>query len=104
MQLITTARGDAGPEGPGSRNREAAATPTAAAPGTPGPRGAEIEREAPAALAPPMVALKVLLVEDDEVNQRIVLAMLKRLGHRAVLVPNDRGPSIRRSARRSTWC
>ena len=44
---------------------------TAAAPGTPGPRGAEREREAPAALAPPMVALKVLLAEDNEVNQRI---------------------------------
>ena len=44
--------------------------------------------DAPAALAPPLVALKVLLAEDNEVNQRIVLAMLKRLGHRAVLVPN----------------
>jgi PAS domain S-box-containing protein len=88
VQLITTARGDAGPEGPGSRSREAAARSTAAAPGAPDPRDHEAEREAPAALAPPMVALKVLLAEDNEVNQRIVLAMLKRLGHRAVLVPN----------------
>ena len=32
--------------------------------------------------------MKVLLAEDNEVNQRIALAMLKRLGHRAVLVPN----------------
>ena len=39
-------------------------------------------------IAPPLVALKVLLAEDNEVNQRIALAMLKRLGHRAVLVPN----------------
>jgi two-component system sensor histidine kinase/response regulator len=56
----------------------AAASPPAAAAGI----------EAPAAIAPPLVALKVLLAEDNEVNQRIALAMLKRLGHRAVLVPN----------------
>ena len=34
----------------------------------------------------------MLLAEDNEVNQRIVLAMLKRLGHRAVLVAERRRP------------
>ena len=52
------------------------------------PASAAAGVDAPAALAPPLVALKVLLAEDNEVNQRIALAMLKRLGHRAVLVPN----------------
>lgn len=32
--------------------------------------------------------LKVLIVEDDEVNQRIVQAMLKRLGYQADLAVN----------------
>ena len=87
VQLITTARGDAGPEGPAraiARRRRRPPPPPPVRPA----RAAPSEREAPAALAPPMVALKVLLAEDNEVNQRIVLAMLKRLGHRAVLVPN----------------
>ena len=87
VQLITTAR-DGHPDGPGSRDRQPRVTSTAAASGTPGPRAPEPGLEAPAALAPPLVALKVLLAEDNEVNQRIALAMLKRLGHRAVLVPN----------------
>jgi CheY-like chemotaxis protein len=42
----------------------------------------------PVPLAPPLVALRVLLAEDNQVNQRIALAMLKRLGHRAVMVSN----------------
>jgi len=86
VKLITTARGDAGPDGAGSRDREASAMFTGAA-ATP-PASAAAGVDAPAALAPPLVALKVLLAEDNEVNQRIALAMLKRLGHRAVLVPN----------------
>jgi CheY-like chemotaxis protein len=87
VQLITTARGDSGPDGQGSLDRESTATPTASG-RVPGPPATEAELEAPAALAPQLVALKVLLAEDNEVNQRIALAMLKRLGHRAVLVPN----------------
>ena len=86
VQLTTTARGDATPDGSGSFEREAGETPM------PGPQGkmpdATHDAEAAAAIAPPLVALKVLLAEDNEVNQRIALAMLKRLGHRAVLVPN----------------
>jgi PAS domain S-box-containing protein len=86
VQLATTARGDAGPDGSDTFDREAVETSLPA----PKPPAAEVPRdiEAPAAIAPPLVALKVLLAEDNEVNQRIALAMLKRLGHRAVLVPN----------------
>ena len=86
VHLTTTARGDAGPDGSGSFERESGEAPM------PGPHGKTSDvahdAEAAAALAPPLVALKVLIAEDNEVNQRIALAMLKRLGHRAILVPN----------------
>ncbi len=88
VQLITTARGDAGPDGTGSLDREPSATPAGAGSTLPAAPAAADGLEAPAALAPALVALKVLVAEDNEVNQRIALAMLKRLGHRAVLVPN----------------
>jgi PAS domain S-box-containing protein len=88
VQLTTAARGDAGPEAPATPDREpAASADKVATPADPG-RGVDRVVEAPAALAPSLVVLKVLIAEDNEVNQRIALAMLKRLGHRAVLVPN----------------
>jgi PAS domain S-box-containing protein len=91
VQLTTAARGDAGPDGPGTPDTEPAAPVAAvAAPPDPGRSRRTHDAEAPAALAPPLAALKVLLAEDNEVNQRIALAMLKRLGHRAVLVGNGR--------------
>ena len=87
VQLTTTARGDAGPGGSPAPEREPAASPAASpASADPGRAPGEAVVEAPAAMAPPLVALKVLIAEDNEVNQRIALAMLKRLGHRAVLV------------------
>jgi CheY-like chemotaxis protein len=87
---LTTAdrRGDAGPDGSATPDREPAASSAAIATPTAPARGRERVAEAPAALAPPLVVLKVLLAEDNEVNQRIAMAMLKRLGHRALLVPN----------------
>jgi PAS domain S-box-containing protein len=89
VRLTTVARDDAGPGGPSRPDRQPAA-PVAeiAALPDPGRTGGRRDAEAPAALSPPLVALKVLLAEDNEVNQRIALAMLKRLGHRAVLVGN----------------
>jgi CheY-like chemotaxis protein len=91
VQLTTAARGDAGPDGPGTPEQEPVAPVAAvgAAPDPGRPRSTHAA-EAPAAIAPPLVALKVLLAEDNEVNQRIALAMLKRLGHRAVLAGNGR--------------
>ncbi len=86
VQLTTTARGDASPDGSGASERDAVEA-SLTAPQAQAPAAAR-DAEAPAAIAPPLVALKVLLAEDNEVNQRIALAMLKRLGHRAVLVPN----------------
>jgi PAS domain S-box-containing protein len=88
VQLTTAIRGDAG-SGPSAPEREPAA-PVAAFDASPDPGrvAAEPVVEAPAAFAPPLVALKVLIAEDNEVNQRIGLAMLKRLGHRGVLVGN----------------
>jgi PAS domain S-box-containing protein len=88
VRLTTLARGDAGSGSPAPEREPAAssaASPLSADPGR--VTGAPVV-EVPAALAPPLVALKVLLAEDNEVNQRIALAMLKRLGHRAVLVTN----------------
>jgi len=91
VRLTTVARGDAGPDGPSTPDREPAAPVSAiAASPDPGRPGRGRDAEAPAAQAAPLVALKVLLAEDNEVNQRIALAMLKRLGHRAVLVANGR--------------
>jgi CheY-like chemotaxis protein len=89
VRLTTVARDGAGPGRPSAPDREPAA-PVAeiAALPDPGRTGGRRDAEAPAALSPPLVALKVLLAEDNEVNQRIALAMLKRLGHRAVLVGN----------------
>jgi PAS domain S-box-containing protein len=89
VQLTTSACGDASPDGPALPDREpaaAAAAPTALP--DPGRSKGVRDVEAPAACAPPLVGLKVLIAEDNEVNQRIALAMLKRLGHHAVLVPN----------------
>lgn len=37
---------------------------------------------------PPVTDYKILLVEDNEVNQRVALAMLKKLGYRADLAKN----------------
>jgi PAS domain S-box-containing protein len=88
VQLTTTARGDAGPDASGSRDGEANPSSSAGAPARSASTDGDGETEAPAALTPPLTVLKVLLAEDNEVNQRIALAMLKRLGHRAVLVPN----------------
>ena len=88
VRLTTVARDDAGPDGPSTDREPAAPVAEIAALPDPGRPGGRRDAEAPAALAPPLVALKVLLAEDNEVNQRIALAMLKRLGHRAVLVGN----------------
>jgi PAS domain S-box-containing protein len=87
---LTVSRLDVGPTGPGAPDAEPyASTPAIAAPAAPQPavRPAR-DAEPPVPLAPPLVALRVLLAEDNQVNQRIALAMLKRLGHRAVMVPN----------------
>ena len=62
--------------------------PAASAIALPQPARPHRELDLPVPIAPPLVALKVLIAEDNQVNQRIALAMLKRLGHRAVLVPN----------------
>jgi CheY-like chemotaxis protein len=93
VKLTTVNRLDGDPTGPGTPDDDAdiltAAILAPAATVTP-ERIARPRRDAapPAPLAPPLVALRVLLAEDNQVNQRIALAMLKRLGHRAVLVSN----------------
>ena len=89
VRLTTTARGDAGPDGSGSLERE----PTAAGPPSRRPRRRPPGQRSASSRHRPRwrrrwSSLKVLLAEDNEVNQRIALAMLKRLGHRAVLAPN----------------
>ncbi len=60
-------------------------------------KGERPDQEAAAAAAPlppppalRAVSLQVLLAEDNEVNQRIALAMLRRLGHRGTVVNNGR--------------
>jgi PAS domain S-box-containing protein len=45
---------------------------------------------APVARRPARAALRLLLAEDNEVNQRIGVAMLRRLGHAVLVVENGR--------------
>ncbi len=52
------------------------------------PRGQEQALAAPSQLGPHDVALRVLVAEDNDVNQLVISAMLSQLGHRCELVPD----------------
>jgi CheY-like chemotaxis protein len=49
-------------------------------------------------------ALRVLLAEDNAVNQKLVVGMLADEGHEMTVVGNGRRRSPRSRARSSTWC
>jgi two-component system, sensor histidine kinase and response regulator len=56
------------------------------------PRAADARAAEPSALAPPgrAPALRVLLAEDNLVNQKLAVRLLERQGHRVTVVPNGR--------------
>jgi PAS domain S-box-containing protein len=53
-----------------------------------GPRKKEAPVPAPEPAAAPLRSLRILVAEDNPVNQKLALAMLKRLGHRVTLANN----------------
>ena len=79
--LITTmqalAAGRTSPQPPSAQAAMARAVPPAPAPGA-------------TRRAPPSGGLRILVAEDNEVNQKVVSRMLERLGHRAEVAINGR--------------